>query len=589
AGKRVAASASSVKLGLPWRSILGSPGYTARKVMMEPGDGAVVEPGDLAVVEPGDGEVMEPSDGEVMKPSDGEVMEPGDGEVMEPSDREMMEPGDGEVMESGDGATLALTGGEGARPLEHSGDRRRRLGMQVMMTLGASLGHLALAVVASWPNPAVLDLHLHNTTIYNTPLVLTTWQTDMLGSIVSVGNMPGTWLWGWLAVTIGRKKAMMLLLLPYTLAWLLLALAVNPVMMLAARVVHGICVGATFVSASTYIIELPDTAIRGAVATVPNFALSLGYILTTSLGLLLRWYEIAFVGLAIIVSHTTVMVFLPESPSFLAINGQKRKAKKILRKLRGPSANVDEEVQNLCDENKDKANDPFIKVLQDPYILKSLGIVLTLFFVQNFCGLMVFYVNMTRIFLEAGSTLSEHVASILVFIVQAAGTVLACIYLDRFGRRVCLVSSLVVMTLCLLVMGVYHHYKDAAEISVFSATRNTTSLTEDTIENWSTTKMAFSWVPLACLMLYMFTSSCGAGPVPALLNAEYFPTAVRAQLSGLCMVLGSVINFAALQLFTPMQVTLTIAGLYWFYAGVSVFGIVFTLTCVRETKGRAVA
>lgn len=250
------------------------------------------------------------------------------------------------------------------------------------------------------------------------------------------------------------------------------------------RVIHGICIGATFVSASTYIIELPDTSIRGAVATVPNLALSFGFILTIALGLVLRWYEIAFVGLAVIMVHTVVMAFLPESPSFLAIKGKRRQAKKILLKLRGPAADVDEELFKLCEENKDKATKSLIKVLQDPTILRSLGTVITLFFIQNFCGLMVFYVNMTRIFLEAGSMLSEHVASILVFLVQAAGTVLACIYLDRFGRRLCLVLSLVVMTLCLTVMATYHLYKDVAQKEIENTARNVTMVTDDLKDTW---------------------------------------------------------------------------------------------------------
>ncbi|KAG7160828.1 Facilitated trehalose transporter Tret1-2-like 2 [Homarus americanus] len=450
---------------------------------------------------------------------------------------------------------------------EHTGARRRRIFTQVVMVLGASLGHVGLAIVAAWPNPAVPDMR----------------------SIVAIGNLPGTLLWGWLVATIGRKTAMMLLVLPYTLAWCLVALAVNPTMLLAGRVVHGICIGATFVSASTYVIELPDTSIRGAVATIPNVGLSLGFIITPSLGLVLRWYEIAFVGLAIIVAHTIVMAFLPESPSFLAIKGQEKKAKQILLKLRGPSANVDEELQTLCEENKEKAKEPLVKVLQEPIIQRSVGIVVTLFFVQNFCGLMVFSVNMTRIFLEAGSTMSEHVASILVFLVQAAGTILACIYLDRFGRRICLVFSLAVMTICLVTMGVYHYFQDATMFETDSIVKNITGVvTNDDMDERSAPTSYYTWVPLLCLMVYMFTSSCGAGPVPALLNAEYFPTAVRAQLSGLCMVLGSMLNFAALQLFTPMQVALTTAGLYWFYAAISIFGIFFTLICVRETKGKAV-
>lgn len=496
--------------------------------------------------------------------------------------------GSATVMESSEAATRTLTGPARTEQEEHLGTRRRRIFMQVMMVLGASLGHVGLAMVAAWPNSAVPDLRRHNSTIYGTTIALTTWQTDMLGSLVSVGNLPGTWLWGWMVASIGRKKAMMLLVLPYIVGWSFVALAVDPAMMLAGRMMHGICIGATFVSASTYIIELPDTSIRGAVATVPNLALSFGFIITIALGLVLRWYEIAFVGLAVIMLHTTVMAFLPESPSFLAIKGKRRKAKRILLKLRGPSADVDEELLKLCEENRDKAEKSLIKVLQDHTILRSLCTIITLFFIQNFCGLMVFYVNMTRIFLEAGSMLSEHVASILVFLVQAAGTVLACIYLDRIGRRVCLILSLVVMTLCLAVMAVYHFCKDIAEREIEITAQNVTMVTEDVEDSWSTTTSSFTWVPLACLMIYMLISSVGVGPVPSLLNAEYFPAAVRAQLSGLNMVVGSVINFAALQLFTPMQSAFTTAGLYCFYAAVSVFGIVFTLACVKETKGKAV-
>lgn len=432
------------------------------------------------------------------------------------------------------------------------------------MVLGACFCYVALAICAAWPNPAIPDLLRHNATVYGTPMTFSDWQLDMLGSMVSVGNIPGTWLWGFLVAAIGRKRAIMLLVVPYTLGWCLVALAVNPAMLLAGRVVHGLCIGATFIAGSTYIIELPDTAVRGALAALPSLVLSTGFILTTGLGLVLRWYEIAIVGVGVIVVQTCVMSFLPESPSYLAISGREEEAMRVLRDLRGPSVDVGELLRILKESNKASAKEPLHKVMRNPAILKSLATVLTLFFVQNFCGLMVFYVNMTRIFLEAGSTLDESVATILVFLVQAVGTALACLYLDRFGRRTCLMFSLAVMSVCLLAMGAYHFLSgnDGRE--------------------------SYTWVPLVCLMVYMFASSSGTGPIPSILNSEYYPTAVRSQLSGLCMGVGSIINFAVLQLYSPLVSFLTNAGLFWFYAAVSVFGIVFTAVCVRETKGRAV-
>lgn len=246
------------------------------------------------------------------------------------------------------------------------------------------------------------------------------------------------------------------------------------------RVFHGVCIGATFVSASTYIIELPDTSIRGAMAAVPNLALNLGSISTVALGLVLRWFELPFVGLALILLQTLLMaLLLPESPSYLVVKGRTVEAKRVLLKLRGPSANVEKEMETILTENGQKADMPLFKVLREPAILKSLATVITLFFVQNFSGLLVFPVNMTRIFQDAGTNLSSEVATIVVFLVQMLGTVLACIYLDRLGRRPCLVVSLLVMALCLVVMGFYRQCKDSSEEAINGDPQpaNTTSFT----------------------------------------------------------------------------------------------------------------
>lgn len=471
-------------------------------------------------------------------------------------------------------------------PEESVGQRRRRILMQVLMVLGASFGHLGLAVVAAWPNPAIPELQKNNTNIYGTYMSLNHWQLDMLGSLVSLGNLPGTWLWGWLVAKIGRRKSMMLLIFPYSLGWGLVAFASNAPVLLAGRFFHGISIGATFVSASTYIIELPDISVRGAMAVIPNLVLSCGFILATGLGLGFRWFEIAFMGEFIIVLQVMALLKLPESPSYLAIIDKEDKARVVLKKLRGPSADISQELQDLKNQNQNKIEESLFKVLQDTDTLKSLGIIIVLFFVQNFCGLMVFIVNMTRIFLEAGSTLDEKLSSVLVFLVQAAGNLLACLYLDRFGRKLCLIASLAVMTMCLIVMAVYHHLKDYSEVMDVVAFNGTDFTTAGTVTE-SIGAMP-TWVPLVCLMVYMFTSSVGAGPVPGLLNSEYFPTAVRSQLSGICMVIGSFFNFATLQLFSPLQEALTTAGLYWLYAFISAGGIVFTLACVKETKGRSV-
>lgn len=43
----------------------------------------------------------------------------------------------------------------------------------------------------------------------------------------------------------------------------------------------------------------------------------------------------------------------------------------------------------------------------------------------------------------------------------------------------------------------------------------------------------WEWVPLACLVIYMFVMCLGIRTVPYILASEYFPTTIRPQVSAI--------------------------------------------------------
>ncbi|KAK7068727.1 hypothetical protein SK128_001441 [Halocaridina rubra] len=96
---------------------------------------------------------------------------------------------------------------------------------------------------------------------------------------------------------------------------------------------------------------------------------------------------------------------------------------------------------------------------------------------------------------------------------------------------------------------------------------------------------SFSWVPTACLMVCAYGSSLGIGPIPWLLSAEYFPTTIRPQVLAICSISANIMTITALQLYSPLKVLLSQAGLYWCYASFSAVGVLYTLAFVYETKG----
>ncbi|XP_068248541.1 facilitated trehalose transporter Tret1-like [Palaemon carinicauda] len=482
----------------------------------------------------------------------------------------------------------AVLGSKNPFSVEMIKDRRMRLFIQVLMVMGASLGHSAIAVIAAFPNPAITDLRKDNTTIYGNAMPLSTWQMDLMGSLVAAGTMPGTLLGGWLVAYIGRRMCMIMLAAPYALAWSLVAFAANPTVMLIGRFLSGICYGVTTVAGSTYIIELPDLPIRGALAAIPTIFFGLGLVLTVGSGMIMRWFEIPFVAYTVMLLCCVIMYFLPESPTYLVVAGREDEAVKVLKSLRGPDADIQQEIKSLQDCNEGKADEPIWRLLLQRDVLRLLIISMVLFFIQNFSGLNVMYFNTTRIFLASGSTFDENLATILVFLLKLGGTFVAIYYLDRIGRRVCMILSLSIMAACLFTMGTYLHIKTPSVDPHSTVNMSTSDLHEGTEDPDSHEAKSNEYLPLVCLTVYMFASCIGAHPVPWIISTEYFPTIIRGQASALCVMVCSLFNFAVLQLYTPMQEVLTMAGLYWFYASVSILGVFFCLIFVNETNQKAV-
>lgn len=249
------------------------------------------------------------------------------------------------------------------------------------------------------------------------------------------------------------------------------------------RFISGICYGVTTVAASTYVIEIPDASFRGAMAALPTLFFGLGLVATVTAGMFLRWYAIALVGYAVMALCSLLMFFMPETPAYLAVSGDKTKAGRILERLRGPDFDVDQELKTLHECNETKANQSFIKQLLKPELYRPLIVCIVLFFIQNFSGLTVMYYNTTRIFHAAGSTIDENVATIYVFFVKLLGTIIACLFLDRIGRRVCMILSLLIMGVCLVIMGVYLNLKEGATIGFDAPPAANQTLGENPLED----------------------------------------------------------------------------------------------------------
>ncbi|KAK7080207.1 hypothetical protein SK128_023797 [Halocaridina rubra] len=455
---------------------------------------------------------------------------------------------------------------------------RVRYMKQTGIFLLATLGPMNFGMGLSWPNTIASDLQHDNSTLFGTELQLLDWQMDMLSSLVFIGTLPGFLFGGWLVARFGRRRSMMGLVLPCMVGWILVALAVNSTMILLGRFICGFSFALVAVSVRTYLSEISDTAIRGAAILTAECLRSFGAIVIIAFGMCSSWYYSAFFcAFQILISGLVAVPFLPESPTYLTVTGKDEEARSVLTRLRGKYFDVDAEIQQLKKQNNSKEGNSGWGALLKPEIMKKCLIVFGLFGISNFCGTEVIKANAVRILQTSGLSFDAYTSTLIIFVLLLSGNVFQALLVDRIGRRKCLVLSLILLVIAYTILGTYV-YLDTSE-----------AITSDSQDAGSEGKInAWSWIPTACLMVCSFSGSLGIAPTPWMLAVEYFPTSIRSQVMSVCSFFGSVMSFASLQVYSPLQEALTPAGLYWSYAFFAVIGIVYSLTIVQDTTGQKV-
>jgi MFS family permease len=169
----------------------------------------------------------------------------------------------------------------------------------------------------------------------------------LLNTVTTVGGLVGRLVTGWIADRRGRRYALSLNLLLYTLGGVLSAVASTETVLHLSRFIVGVGLGGEFTVGLTLLAEMVATRYRGAVAASLNigsggvgnfvafglFLVVLGPLNGAFGGTSLSWRWL-FVLLA--VPALLVVVFrryLPESPRFLLAQGRVDEANAVLTRL----------------------------------------------------------------------------------------------------------------------------------------------------------------------------------------------------------------------------------------------------------------
>lgn len=205
-----------------------------------------------------------------------------------------------------------------------------------------------------WPSPYLPILENGNYTLEITPE-----ESSYMAVMPVIGEIFGALLNVLMIDLIGRKYTIVFSSVPIIMAWLLIGITSSTVMMFTGRFIAGISDGLSFNAVPLYLGEIASPRVRGFLGSLCPVSVVLGILVIYTIGGYLALDVAALVSLSIPTFFLFSFMLMPESPYFLLMKGQEKKAIKTLQTLRG-TKDVNDEFDRISaavrEQNENKGN-----------------------------------------------------------------------------------------------------------------------------------------------------------------------------------------------------------------------------------------
>lgn len=298
------------------------------------------------------------------------------------------------------------------------------------------------------------------------------WAVSSLTLTATLGMM----ISGPLSNAFGRRYVLKWAAVFYAVSALASAMAVDLTTFVIARMLGGFGVGASLIIAPMYIAEIAPPKLRGRLVSFNQLNIVVGisaafftnYLIlklsqsglawTQTLGIDLnqwRW----MLGLEVLpaILYFGFLFIVPRSPRWLMMKGQDAEALKVLRKVTPEDqaikdlAAVKASFEHISEEKKAPLSELFKPALR---IVLLIGIVVAV--LQQITGINSVFFYAPMIFEQSGIGADASFSqAILVGLTNVLFTILAILFIDRFGRKVLLIFGLagIALSMSLLAWG----------------------------------------------------------------------------------------------------------------------------------------
>jgi sugar porter (SP) family MFS transporter len=392
---------------------------------------------------------------------------------------------------------------------------------------------------------------------------LTDVQTEVAASSLLLGCLLGAAGAGVLSDRYGRKKALIAAALLFALSAVGSAMSQSLVMFSLARFAGGLAIGLASALTPVYIAEIAPAKNRGTLVSLNQLAIVVGiltsYLVNWQLAKLgdasWRWMlaSAAIPSLAFFFG----LLVIPESPRWLISRGLKAQGEAVLARIFGPTAareQADAVANAIASEQGSWAE------LLSPDVKARLVVAIALAVFQQITGInTVLYYGSIIIsdHFHGESAGAALAANVIIGTVNLIFTIVAMLFLDRWGRRAILMTACAGMAVSLGGLVLTFHFNAASAA-----------------------------LPLTFILLYVAFFAFGMGPGVWLYMSEIFPTKIRGRAVALATSALWAGTLVVTFTFLSLVKTLGIGGTFSIYALLSAACFFYILTSVPETRGR---
>jgi sugar porter (SP) family MFS transporter len=444
---------------------------------------------------------------------------------------------------------------------------------------------------------------------------------------------------GPLSDRFGRTIVLKASALLYAFSAFLAALAPSFIVLVMARMLAGLGVGASLILAPMYIAEISPSDKRGKLVSFNQLNIVVGISVAFFTNYLIvhlsksnaSWVEslrlkeyiwrwmlgIEFLPATI---YFFLLLFIPQSPRWLVMKGRYDEALNIMKKFDDDNA---EKVISEIKDNVSKESAPKQKTPVKDLFLPAMKLVLTIGIViavlQQITGINSVFFYAPMIFEQSGiGTDAAFIQAILVGLTNVVFTIVAMVLIDRLGRKPLLIIGISFITISMFLLA-YGFNSAKYELTDASSSKLPSEINkvqlapvmnkiyksdtefknvvkkamgEEVEKKYESEFISASITMNPTLILigilgFVAAFAVSLGPVMWVLFSELFPNAIRGTAISFVGFINSAISFLVQLVFPWELATLGSSGTFLLYGLFALIGLGFIWKLLPETKGRS--